>query len=707
MKSFRTELEDLNNPVVEQDIVDLNRKIELFSNGKIDEDKFKSLRLARGVYGQRQTGVQMVRIKIPFGKITTKQLRRVADISEEYGSGNLHATTRQDIQIHYVSLDKTPELWAKLEKDDITLREACGNTVRNITASPKAGVDPDEPFDVSPYANELFKYLLRNPVSQDFGRKIKISFSSSEKDTGLSFIHDIGFIPKLINNERGFRVMIGGGLGAQPISAQLAYEFLPENKIIPFTEALLRVFDRYGERKRRVKARMKFLLADIGVDRLLELVEEEWKYIKYKDYSINVETISLIPELPSVDNFGNNDLDLNEKAFELWLKANVFEQKQKEYYGVNIKVPNGDISAITAHQLADIVDQFAAKEFRITANQGYSLRFVQKEALKALYNNLFDIGLADSGFDSTADITACPGTDSCNLGISNSTTVALALERVIEKEFPEFIVNQDVKIKISGCPNSCGQHGIASIGFHGSSLKNRLNNKVLPALQVLLGGGIKSNGEGFIAEKVIKVPSKKGANVLRELLNDYEENGLEDEYFAYYYQRQGKDYFYQLLKPHANLESLEPKDYIDWGKEGIFAVQTEVGECAGVIIDLVSTLVFEAEEKIDLGKAAFVQEAFSDSIYHSYSAYINGAKALLTSKGIEGNTHIGIMNLFEGKFDGEQFEIDQKGFKSIVLEINKNEASNDFAQTYLAGAMNFVSAINTYLKKEETSELVS
>jgi sulfite reductase (ferredoxin) len=326
--------------------------------------------------------------------------------------------------------------------------------------------------------------------------------------------------------------------------------------------------------------------------------------------------------------------------------------------------------------------------------------------LKGLYNNLFDIGLADAGFDSTTDITACPGTDSCNLGISNSTTVALALERVIEKEYPELIVNQDVKIKISGCPNSCGQHGIASIGFHGSSLKNRQNNKVLPALQVLLGGGIKSNGEGFIAEKVIKVPSKKGANVLREILNDYEENGQEGEYFAYYFQRQGKDYFYQLLKPHANLESLEPNDYIDWGKEGNFAVETEVGECAGVIIDLVSTLVFEAEEKIDLGKEAFVKEAFSDSIYHSYSAYINGAKALLTSKGIEGNTHIGIMKLFEENFDLVQFDIPESGFSITVLKINQNEPSHEFAKEYITGAINFVAAINDFLKKEEISELI-
>ena len=212
MQSFRTELE---NPIVEKEIIDLEKKIRLFRDGKIDDDKFRSLRLARGIYGQRQPGVQMVRIKLPFGQVTFKQLLKISDISDEYAIKNLHLTTRQDIQIHFVSLDRTPELWAKLAEDDITLREACGNTVRNVTASPEAGIDKDEPFDVSPYAREMFEYLVRNPICQELGRKFKISFSSSEKDTAFAYIHDLGFVPRVRVvdgvEERGFKVMIGGG----------------------------------------------------------------------------------------------------------------------------------------------------------------------------------------------------------------------------------------------------------------------------------------------------------------------------------------------------------------------------------------------------------------------------------------------------------------------------------------------------------------
>src|SRR5690554_5229447 len=227
MQSFRTELE---NPIVEKEIIDLERKIRLFRDGKIDDDKFRSLRLARGIYGQRQPGVQMVRIKLPFGKVTFQQLLKISDVSDEYAIRNLHLTTRQDIQIHFVSLDRTPELWAELAKDDITLREACGNTVRNITASPTAGIDAEEPFDVSPYAQSMFEYLLRNPICQEMGRKFKISFSSSARDTAFAYIHDLGFVPKVRFvdgvEERGFKVMIGGGLGALPMPAYVAHEFL-------------------------------------------------------------------------------------------------------------------------------------------------------------------------------------------------------------------------------------------------------------------------------------------------------------------------------------------------------------------------------------------------------------------------------------------------------------------------------------------------
>jgi len=277
MQSFRSEIE---NPVVEKDILDLAKKIAQFKAGEIHEEKFRSLRLARGVYGQRQQGVQMIRIKLPYGKIQFRQWKRISDISDEYSTGNLHLTTRQDIQIHYVSLDRTPELWAKLEQDDITLREACGNTVRNITASPTSGIDPKELFDVSPHADAAFRYFLRNPICQEMGRKIKISFSNTDEDTSLAYLHDLGFIPKIVNGERGFKVVVGGGLGAQPMLAHVSHEFLAEDKVIPFIEAVLRVFDRHGERNSRHKARMKFLIQKIGFKAFMDLVKAETKALK-------------------------------------------------------------------------------------------------------------------------------------------------------------------------------------------------------------------------------------------------------------------------------------------------------------------------------------------------------------------------------------------------------------------------------------------
>ena len=287
MKSFRTELED---PIVEHDILELERKIFAFKEGTIDEEKFRSLRLARGVYGQRQEGVQMVRIKIPYGKCTAQQLRRIAEVSDEYSNGNLHITTRQDIQIHYVSLDRTPELWATLEQDDITMREACGNTIRNITASPIAGIDPDEPFDVTPYAHAFFEYFLRNPICQDMGRKIKIAFSSSSKDDAIAFTHDLGYIPVIKDGKRGFKMLVGGGIGAQPRVADVLSEFIPVDEFIPFSEAVVRVFDQYGERNRRNKARMKFLIKEQGFDTFLKRVLDVYQAIDPKTISIESST---------------------------------------------------------------------------------------------------------------------------------------------------------------------------------------------------------------------------------------------------------------------------------------------------------------------------------------------------------------------------------------------------------------------------------
>ena len=692
MQSFRTELED---PIVEKDIIDLEKKIRAFREGKIHDEKFRSLRLARGIYGQRQPGVQMIRIKLPFGKVTFKQLLRIADIADEYGSGNLHLTTRQDIQLHYVSLDRTPQLWAELEQDDITLREACGNTVRNVTSSPTSGIDPAEPFDVSPYAQAVFEYFLRNPICQDMGRKFKICFSSSDADTAFSYIHDIGLIPKINGDERGFKVMLGGGLGAQPLLASIVEEFLPEDELIPYIEAIIRVFDRHGERNNRNKARLKYLIQKIGLPEVLSLAQAEKKALKVKSYKINRDSIPA-PVLPGSAPF-EQVIVSNPLRYEQWLATNVFEQMQKDFYGVYIKVPVGDIPSDTARKLVNAIKPYVADEIRITQNQGLLLKYVRKEALPALYNGLTELDLSAPGFDSPADVTTCPGTDTCNLGISNSMTLSRVLEDVIYNEYDDFIYNREIKIKISGCMNSCGQHGLAHIGFHGSSLKAGL--KVLPSVQVLLGGGTVGDGVGRAAEKVIKVPAKRATHVLRAVLNDYKNNSIRDEIFNAYYDRQSKDYFYQLLKPLADLTTLTQDEFVDWGHQETFATAIGVGECASVIIDLVATLLYESDEKLGWANEAFTDGRWADAIYHAYNTFISSAKALLLDKNVNSSTQTGIIKEFDNNYVGTGEIQLNSSFGELVLQINQNEPSAEFAAKYLQAATDFLNIVKT--KREE------
>ncbi|OFY85801.1 MAG: nitrite reductase [Bacteroidetes bacterium RIFCSPLOWO2_12_FULL_35_15] len=683
-------LAGIKDPKEEIDILELDKKIKEFRKGTLNEDRFRSFRLSRGVYGQRQPGVQMIRFKLPFGKISSKQLITIADVADEYSNGNLHLTTRQDVQIYFVSLDKTPELWAKLEQEDITLRGSCGNTVRNITASAIAGIDPKESFDVSPYAQELFKYFLRTPFSQELGRKFKIAFSSNDDDDAFTFMHDLGFIPKVKIVEgkivRGFKVLIGGGLGAQPFLAKTASEFLEEDQIIPFTEAVIRVYDRYGERFNRQRARIKYLVNKIGIEQLLKYVEEERLAVTIKTVAINRESISIKPNTKKVSytTFKISDT----QKYKDWLATNVFEQKQQGFYGVNIKLFLGNLNSETARSLADIVNNYAADDIRITINQGFLLKFVPKAALPALFRTLDKLGFAEPGFNSVADITSCPGTATCALGITSSTGVAKELEKVIKEEYPELIYNSDIKIKISGCMNSCGQHSLAQIGFHGSSIKN--GTATVPALQLVLGGGVLGNGEGRISEKIIKVPSKRAPAVLRTLFDDYEKNSENGELFNSYYDKKGKDHFYQLLKSFGETSTLQADEYLDWGHTEEFKTQIGVGECAGVLFDLVDTLIFEAEEKINWAESAFSENLFADSIYHSYAAIIGIAKVLLIEKNIFTNTHIGIINDFEKHFVVTS-EISIEGaFKDFVLQINQNEPTRQFADKYLKDSKQFL-----------------
>jgi len=692
MESFRTEIE---NPIVQKEIIDLEKKIHLFRGGKIDDERFRSLRLARGIYGQRQEGVQMIRIKLPYGKVTSEQLVRITKVSDEYSTGRLHITTRQDIQIHYVSLDRTPELWANLAKDDITLREACGNTVRNITGSELAGVDVNEPFDVTPYAHGLFQYLLRNPICQEMGRKFKISFSSSDEDTALSYLHDLGFIPKIVNGEKGFKVVFGGGLGSQPAHAELLSEFIPVNQIIPTAEGIIRIFDRYGERAKRMKARMKFLIKEMGRDVFLDLVEKEKKAIAFETYEIDTTDFDgPIPEpLLAVPSVTIDDTE----AYEAWKKSNVIAQKQAGYYAIGIKVLLGDFYTDKARLLADLIKNYGANELRFSLRQNIVIRHIKEENLPFFYQELAKLDMVALGYNTIGDITACPGTDTCNLGIASSTGIADELEKVIKAEYPQYSNNTEIEIKISGCMNACGQHNMSAIGFQGMSINS--GKLVAPALQVLLGGGRLGNGEGRFADKVIKIPSRRGPDALRTILNDFDANGSGKK-FLNYYDAKGEKYFYEILKPFADVTNLTEADFIDWGNADNYVKAVGVGECAGVVIDLVATLLLEAKDKLTFAQESFDEGKWSDAIYHAYAGFVNGAKALLLSENEKTNNHAGIIDLFDTVFITTSKIGLPTTFRELVYQINTNEPTEAFAKQYIQEGIAFFAIIEKYRAQE-------
>lgn len=694
MQSFRTEIED---PIVEKDIIELAHKIEQFNNLEIDEEKFRSLRLARGVYGQRQQGVQMIRIKLPYGKVLSNQLRRIAEVSDEYSRGRLHITTRQDIQIHHVDLNRTPELWAALERDEVTLREACGNVVRNVTASETAGIDPNEPFDVSPYADALYKFFLRNPICQEMGRKFKVSFSATDEDTGLSYLNDLGYIAKIENGIRGFKVMLAGGLGSQPRHAEVLYDFLPTDKMIPVMEGVLRVFDRYGERKSRAKARMKFLLKDIGLEAFKELITQEQKAIEFKSVAIDYQ--SYIPSKPvSVE---VPVIELQDKAaYDLWKATNIIPQKQEGFVAIGIKVLLGDFYTDKARLLANLVDVYAAGEIRLTLRQNIVIPFVKETLLPFFYTELKKLEFVEAGYNKAVDITACPGTDTCNLGIASSTGIAKELERVIASEYPQYLKNEDLVIKISGCMNACGQHNMANIGFQGMTVRTP-KKLVAPALQVLLGGGNLGNGSGAFADKVVKVPSRRGPEALRRILNDFEAKADGKE-FVEYYKEKGEKYFYDLLNDLQEVSNLSQEDFIDWGEEEKYVKQIGIGECAGVVIDLIATLFFESEEKIENANEAFENGVYSSAIYYAYQSLVNSAKALLLADKRKTNTHASIISQFDELFITPK-KIDLGiSFSELIYQINKYAPSKEFAEIYIKNSNKFLQKVRAY-RTAETS----
>jgi sulfite reductase (ferredoxin) len=640
-------------------------QIELRKKGKIEERMFAETRLRRGVYGQRYDNGQrhdgektqalefpcgdltkgpvtvwdapgMMRIKVPMGKLSAAQLDVLCELAEEYSDQILHVTTRQDIQLHFVHIEDTPDLMRRLAMVDVTTREACGNSVRNITACPLVGVCSEESFDVMPYANAMTFFLLGHDDVQDFGRKFKIAFSGcKDNPCGLTNFHDLGCIAKTRTvdgkEQRGFEVYVGGGLGAVPQNAQLLDDFVPEEELMPLTQAVCRVFARLGERDNRSRARIKFLVKKLGIEEFRRLtLEEKAKLRPDQRWTAFLDDLHLLDEKPlkSPSQLGSGPFS---GEFEAWRRTNVRPQRQPGYSVCTVTLPLGDFTPDQGRAMADIARRYTGDTIRTTVDQNVLFRWVADGDLVKFHAELAAIGLGEPGADTITDVTSCPGTDTCKLGISSSRGLAAELRRRLTVAQPSAAV-ESLHVKCSGCFNSCGQHHVADLGFLGVS--RNVNGRRVPHFQLVLGGELRHNA-GSYGLALGAIPSKRVPDAVERLTRAYGEKKQNGETFKKFVERVGKKEIKSLIEDLSHVPTYEqdPSFYSDWGDPREYTIGDQgVGECAGEVVPFVqfglakSELeVFEAQVLLDEGKA-------DDAARRAYSAMLQAARALAKEK---------------------------------------------------------------------------
>jgi sulfite reductase (ferredoxin) len=649
----------------------LGREIDIFETelilrkqGKLEERVFAETRLRRGAYGQRYDNGQrsdgarvqemrypsgdltkgpmtmwdapgMQRIKVPGGGLTVDQLETVAQLAEEYSDGIAHVTTRQDFQLHYIHIEDTPAIMRRLAAVGITTREACGNSVRNITACPYAGVCRDEVFDVTPYAQASFRFLLGHPDVQNFGRKFKPAFSGcAQHACGLTNLHDIGFIATTRQEngveKRGFVTVVGGGLGAVPYNAKLLDSFVPVEEMLPITQAVSRVFARLGEKKNRSRARIKFLVQDLGIEKFRQLVAEERKTLPYDPrWTELVKDAEAFQESASRPG-GELPPALGPEGFDRWARTNLRPQKQDGYTVATVALPLGDITANQLRALVDVVRKYTKDTVRSTVEQNFVIRWVSRKDLPELYQALDAVGLGDPGAGAIVDIVTCPGTDTCKLGISSSRGLAAELhKRLTEKQFQFDQAVENLHIKISGCFNSCGQHHVCDLGFYGVSRK--MGGFAVPHFQVVLGGEWEHNG-GTYGTPIVAVPSKRIPEVVSRLTEKYVLMRTEGETFKDFAKRTGKVQLKAMLedltKPPA-----DPRDrslFSDWGDPREYTLgDMGTGECAGEVVSPVEFELAAAEREVFEAQVALDNGKIDEAGKTAYLSMVHGARALV------------------------------------------------------------------------------
>ena len=565
-----------------------SRRFRKDEEGLLDE--FRPFRLMHGVYGQRQEDTQMIRVKLPYGGVSADQMDACAVFAEKYsGYRRGHITTRENFQFHFVPLDDVPDVMRLLASVGLTTREACGNTVRNVTGCPYAGTCADEVFDATPYLVAYARNMLRNPICQRLPRKWKTAFSSCAKDCAGTPFHDMGFIAKVKRENgrevRGFELRVGGGLSTMPRQADTIYDFVPvENgEYIRVTEAMIKVFDKEGGlpnflRKNMAKARVKFLIKKIGIEEFRRQVDEELAQPWAKEPLDMEALMQLAPEGPTL---GEPPANGQQPApeFERWLKTNVRRQRQEGHVAITVTVPMGNLSPEQFRGLAEIMRRFSGGTARTQQNQNLVLRWVREDALPALHAELSAIGLGAPEAGLIADVVACPGTDSCKMGITSSQGAGYALRDAMMEMGDDDPLVQEITVKVSGCPNGCAMHHLAAIGLQGASFK--AGQTQIPCYDVFLGGGGYIGG-GKFGTRVARIPVKRTPQAIKKIIGVYKEERQDGERFLDYIDRVGPKSFVPLLTEFREVGPIseEIDVYMDWGKDELFEVIRGEGECA-------------------------------------------------------------------------------------------------------------------------------
>ena len=584
--SQREVFEKQHDTVVRQEIETFRAKARSFLAGEITEADFRPFRLKHGIYGQRQAGVQMVRCKIPGGLVTATQVGQLARIADEFGGGRSHLTTRQNLQYHFVPLARVADLMTILADAGLTNREACYNTVRNVTACPWAGIAQDEVFDVRPYAQRLAYAFLRKDLTGNLPRKFKFAFEGCrDRDCVQGAVNDVGLRAVIRDGRRGFRLVIGGGLGPLPTEAQLLEEFVPEERLLNKCEAILRVFNQYGNRKNKNTARLKFVLRGRGIEWLREQIEKE-----YADILANggIAWPEIVPEgfgghQSKPQPLGNgallpvlNPSTSNDPEYDAWLDTNVEPQQQTGYAAVTAKVDQGNLTGDQWRGLAKIALTAGDGLVRTTVNQNVVLAFIPLARLPQVHAALREIGLGGAGAGEIDDVLTCPGAYTCNLGITKTMNLGAALQQAVRKYDDPHV--RRLTIKASGCPNSCGHHWIADFGFYGNARK--IDGREIPYYQMLLGGGYDQDGIMRFGLAIQSLPARLAPVALTRVVDHFLANRANGETFREYVLRHKVETFRALTADLAKPAEFFPEIYQDWGDTESYSLQLGRGECA-------------------------------------------------------------------------------------------------------------------------------